>query len=274
MKKDRQYKVLAWVLFLGLMAGNISCMEDSGFGILWEGMEVEFDEASLPNNTIQKIVTKSNDNQVDQEHVRINLVGAQVNTPIEVELGVDPISTAIEGVHYNMETNKVTIPANSSFVDVPIEILTGNLASDELPDLVLTIIDAGETKISTNYHQLTIAIRLSCPSELAGVYTSVTVGSFGTVNYQVTITELEPFTYRISDITGGVYSELYGENDNPAVFSELCGEITMTEQADNVFDRAVFTGSGTVNADGTIRISWENEVAELSGITTLTPSGN
>ena len=202
------------------------------------------------------------------------MVGRQVDFPIEIELGVDPTSTAIEGVHYNLGSNKVTIPANSSFVDVPIEILTGNLASDELPDIVLTIIDAGETKISTNYHQLTIEIRLSCPSELAGTYTSVTVGSFGTVNYQVTITELEPFTYRISDITGGVYSELYGEDDNPAVFSELCGEISMTDQADNLFDRAVFTGSGTVYADGTIRISWENEVGELSGTTTLTPISN
>ncbi|EPR70996.1 DUF4843 domain-containing protein [Cyclobacterium qasimii] len=274
MIKDMQHKVFGFALVLGLLLGTTSCMEESGFTIVWEGLEVEFEEASLPNGTIQKIVTKTSNNQIDQDKVRINLVGRQVNAPVEVELGVDPNSSAIAGVHYRLENNKVTIPANSSFVDVPLEILTGNLASEELPDLILKIIDAGETKISTNYHQVTIEIRLSCPSDLAGTYTTVTVGSFGTVNYQVTITELEPFTYRISDITGGVYSELYGEDDNPAVFSELCGVITMADQADNVFDRAFIKGSGKLNANGTIIISWENEVAELSAVTTLTPTGN
>ncbi|WP_339925888.1 DUF4843 domain-containing protein [uncultured Cyclobacterium sp.] len=269
-----QHKIFGFAFMIGLLFSNASCMEESGFSIVWEGLEVEFDEASLPNNTIKKIVTKTSNNQVNQDKVRINLVGRQVNAPLEIELGVDPSSTAIAGVHYRLENTKVTIPANSSFVDVPIEILTGNLASEELPDLILKIIDAGETKISTNYHQVTIEIRLSCPSDLAGTYTSVTVGSYGTINYQVTITELEPFTYRISDITGGVYSQLYSEDDNPAVFTELCGVITMVDQADNVFDRAFFKGSGKLNADGTIRISWENEVAELSGVTTLTPSGN
>jgi hypothetical protein len=274
MIKATQQKILGLTFMLSLLLGISSCMEESGFNILWEGMEVEFNDASLPNSTIQKIVTKSTNNQIDQETIRINLVGRQVDVPIEVEVGVDPSSTAIAGVHYRLENNRVTIPANSSFVEVPVEILTGNLASDEFPDLVLRIIDAGETKVSTNYNQLTIEIRLSCPSDLAGTYTTVTVGSFGTINYQVTITELEPFTYRISDITGGVYSQVYGEADNPAVFSELCGEITMSEQADNVFDGGVFTGSGRLNADGTIRISWENEVAELSGVTTLTPTGS
>ena len=274
MIKAKAHKFLSLTLMLGILLGITSCMEDSGFNIVWEGMEVEFNDASLPNSTIQKIVTKSTNNQIDQETVRINLVGRQVDVPIEVEVGVDPSSTAIAGVHYRLENNKVTIPANSSFVEVPIEILTGNLASDELPDLVLRIIGAGETKVSTNYNQLTVEIRLSCPSDLAGTYTTVTVGSFGTINYQVTITELEPFTYRISDITGGVYAQVYGETDNPAVFSELCGDITMSEQADNVFEGGVFTGSGRLNPDGTIRITWENEVAELSGVTTLTPTGN
>jgi hypothetical protein len=274
MMKAKLHKILGLTFMLGVLLSMSSCMEESGFTILWEGMEVEFNDASLPNSTIQKIVTQSTNNQIDQETVRINLVGRQVDVPIEIEVGVDPSSTAIAGVHYRLDDNRFTIPANSSFVEIPVEILTGNLASDEFPDLVLRIIDAGETKVSTNYNQLTIEIRLSCPSDLAGTYTTITVGSFGTINYQVTITELEPFTYRISDITGGVYSQVYGEEDNPAVFSELCGEITMSEQADNVFDGGVFTGSGRLNADGTIRISWENEVAELSGVTTLTPTGN
>ncbi|MDN3688220.1 DUF4843 domain-containing protein [Cyclobacterium jeungdonense] len=263
-------KTVGFFLLLGMAFWISSCMDESGFNIVWEGREVEFDDASRPNNSIQKIMTKTNDNQVDQEFVRVNLVGAQVDQPVPVLLGVDPTSTAVEGVHYRLEDREVTIPANSSFVDVPLEILTGNLATDEMPDLTLTILDAGETKISTNYFQLTIEIRLSCPSDLEGVYNTVTVGTGGTVNYEVTITELEPFTYRISDITGGVYSQVFGAEDNPAVFTELCGEITITDQPDLVFGEDTFNGTGSVNEDGTIRISWRTEESEESGVTTLT----
>lgn len=256
-------------LLLSLLISMFACMEESGFKIVWEGLEVEFEDASRPNGTVRKIVSKTNDNQVDEALVKINLVGAQVNAPISLLIGVDPSSTAVAGVHYRMVTNEVTLPANASFVEFPVEILTGNLSTDEQPDLVLVILDAGETKISANYHSLTVEIRLACPSDLAGLYNTVNVGTGGTVNYQVTITEIEPFTYRISDITGGVYAQVYGAEDNPAIFTELCGEISIVDQPDLVFGGDSFNGTGRVNPDGTIRINWSNEAGD-SGVTTLT----
>jgi len=263
-------KIIGLVLVAASSFWLTACMEESGFNIVWEGLEVEFEDASRPNGTIRKIMTKTSDNQVDQEMVRLNLVGQQLSEPVTILVGVDPESTAIAGVHYRLVDNEVTIPANSSFVDMPLEILTGNLGTEESPNLTLTILDAGDMKISTNYNQLTLEIRLSCPSDLAGEYSTVTVGTGGTVNYQVVITELEPFTYRISDITGGVYSQVFGAEDNPAVFTELCGEITITDQPDLVFGDDTFNGTGRVNEDGTIRINWRNEEAEESGVTTLT----
>src|SRR5690606_6104722 len=148
-------------------------------------------------------------------------------------------------------------------------ILTENLAANESPDLVLNIIDAGDVKISANYGSVTLQIRLACASDLAGAYRTVTVGTGGTLNYQVIITEIEPLTYRISDITGGLYSLGYGEDDNPAVFTDLCGELTVFDQPDVVFGNDKFNGTGRVNSDGTIVISWSNE-NEISGTTTLT----
>ncbi len=254
------------VLLFGL---HSSCMEESGFTILWEGMEVEFEEASRPNATITRIFTKDSDNQVDETTVRINLVGAHVDRPIELLIGADPESTAIPGVHYTLATDRYTISPNTSFIDVPIRVLTGNLGTDENPDLILTIIDAGDTKISANYKSVTIEIRLACPSDLAGTYNTVNVGTGGTINYQVTITEIEPFTYRISDITGGLYSQVYGAEDNPAIFTELCGVISVVDQPDVVFGGDVFNGTGTVDANGVIRITWSNG-SEDSGTTTMT----
>lgn len=255
------------ITLLGLV--GVSCMEESGFNIVWNGLEVEFEEASRPNGAVRRVVTQNSATQVDQTSVRINLVGAHINEPVEVTIGVDPSSTAVRNVHFRLLVSQVTIAPNTSFVEVPIEILTGNLGSEEEPNLVLAILDAGNTKISANYHKVTVEIRLSCPSDLAGRYSTVTSGPGGTTNYEVTITEIEPFTYRISDITGGVYSQVFGGNDNPAIFTELCGEITITDQPDVVFGGGAFNGTGRVNADGTLRITWSND-AEDSGVTTLT----
>lgn len=275
LKKNRFYGVL-FSLILALI--TVSCMEESGFNIVWDGLEVEFEDASRPNGAVRKIVTQDNANQVDEESVRINLVGEQIDAPVNIIIGVDPSSTAVEGVHFRLPSKELTIPPNTSFIDVPLEILTGNLGSEETPDLVLSILDAGQTKISINYHTLTVEIRLACPSDLAGVYSTVNVGTGGTVNYEVTITELEPFTYRISDITGGVYSQIFNAEDNPAVFTELCDVITFTAQPDLVFGGGDFIASGRVNPDGTIRITWSKEVDEEqeeqeegdSGVTVLT----
>ena len=250
-----------------------SCMEESGYTILWEGFEVEFEEASRPNGAVQRIVTKNSNNQVDQSTVRINLVGAHVAEAINVLIGVDPGSTAVLGVHYRIPSMEVTIAPNTSFVEVPIEILTGNLGSEETPDLILRILDAGATKISANYNTVIVEIRLACPSDLKGSYSTVNTGTGGSINSEVVITEIEPFTYRISDITGGVYSQVYGGEDNPAIFTELCDVITIIDQPDVVFGTAGFNGTGRVNADGTIRISWNNGTEEDSdsGVTILTP---
>src|SRR5690606_1985890 len=259
-----------WAILLGSLMLP-ACMEDSGFNIVWTGLEVEFEKSALPDHAFTEVVFQEDrrSNQVDQTMVRINLVGAQLDVPVNVLIGIDTSSTAVQGVHYNIADMEVTIPANGSFVDLPVDILTGNLDAAESPDLVLNILDAGDVKVSVNYRSVTLRIRVACPSDLSGTYSTVTVGTEGTVNYQVTITEIEPLTYRISDITGGVYSLNYGEDDNPAIFTDLCNEITVFDQPDQVFENGTFNGTGRVNPDGTIVLTWENE-NEISGVTTLT----
>jgi len=264
-------KIYGLFTVLATLVAFTGCMEESGFNIVWEGLEVEFEGAALPNQAISEVVFLDNphSSQVDMAMVRINLVGAQIDAPVEVIVGIDTSSTAVQGVHYRLETTAVTIPPNSSFVDLPVEILTDNLDASESPDLVLKIIDAGDVKISTNFKTVTLQIRVACPSDLAGDYTTVNVGSGGTLNYQVTITEIEPLTYSISDITGGFYALEKNVNDNPAIFTDLCNVLSIVDQPDVVFEENKFNGTGSVNPDGTITISWHNENDE-SGVTTLT----
>src|SRR5690554_2078363 len=107
-----------WTILISSLV-MMACMEDSGFNIVWTGLEVEFEKSALPDHAFTEVVFQDNQqrNQVDQTMVRINLVGAQLEVPVNVLIGIDTSSTAVQGVHYNLPDTEITIPANSSFVD-------------------------------------------------------------------------------------------------------------------------------------------------------------
>ncbi|MCV9389035.1 hypothetical protein [Reichenbachiella ulvae] len=110
-----------------------------------------------------------------------------------------------------------------------------------------------------------------CPSDLTGTWNSVTTGSAGTDQaYTVTITETSVNgVYDLSDITFGLYTDVYGESDNPVQFTDACDVISVVDQPDVVYGGDVFNATGTVNENGTISISWSNGFGD-NGVTTLT----
>ena len=110
-----------------------------------------------------------------------------------------------------------------------------------------------------------------CPSDLTGTWNSLTTGSAGTDDpYVVTITETSTNgLYDLTDITFGLYKNGYGSSDNPVQFTDACAVISVTDQPDVVYGGDVFNGSGTVNSDGTISLTWSNGFGD-SGVTTLT----
>ena len=115
------------------------------------------------------------------------------------------------------------------------------------------------------------SIAFSCVSDLAGTYSSLTSGSAGTDDpYEVTLTETTTSgVYEVSDITFGLYANGYGSSDNPADITDVCDVISLVNQPDVVYGGDVFNGSGTVNPDGTITLSWSNGYGD-NGVTTLT----
>jgi len=67
------------------------------------------------------------------------------------------------------------------------------------------------------------------------------------------------YTYSISDITGGMYTECYGASGpNPAEFSANRFDITLTAQPDVVYGNDQFDGTGTIACDGSFTIIWSN----------------
>src|SRR6476619_3108985 len=76
--------------------------------------------ASSSANTADSIITRRS----GSVQLRVNLVGAQRNTATDVTYTVDQTaSTAVAGTHYAPLSGTVTIPANSSFGYINIQIL-------------------------------------------------------------------------------------------------------------------------------------------------------
>ncbi len=126
-----------------------------------------------------------------------------------------------------------------------------------------------------------LQVNFTCQSDLAGTYSTVTDGgtgdgsggtasAFNDLAYEVTITEVSPGRYRLSDITGGLYTLAYGDSDNPAAFTDICNQISVNAQPDVVYGGDEFNGTGTVNDDGTITITWSNNYGD-NGTTVFTP---
>lgn len=90
--------------------------------------------------------------------LRVNLVGAQRSTPINFTYQVVAgESTAIAGTHYKALSGTGTIPANSSFGMISVEILNPGATSGSKV-LVLEITDNTEVKRSVNYAKVGLSI--------------------------------------------------------------------------------------------------------------------
>lgn len=90
--------------------------------------------------------------------LRVNLVGAQRSTPTTFTYQVvSAESTAVAGTHYTTPSGTGTIPANSSFGIITIDILNPGATSGSKV-LVLQLIDNNDVKVSVNYAKVGLSI--------------------------------------------------------------------------------------------------------------------
>lgn len=100
--------------------------------------------------------------------LRINLVGPQRSTPTEVKytvitdykvLGTPPagLSAAVAGTHYAALPGTLTIPANSSFGTLDIQILNPGPGTGSR-DLILKLVESKDVKPNRNYSVVGIRI--------------------------------------------------------------------------------------------------------------------
>jgi hypothetical protein len=153
-------------MFVGLLAFVSACYDDPGTDILLNNVAVlEINEATTATGLdLSKSYNRITDGKRIKDSIRVNLVGPQRSTPINVTFAIDPASTAVAGTHYAMiTTGSVTIPANSSFGFIYFEVIDDNILPGEIWKLKFSLTgNDGNATISSLYGVFTRSIRTLC----------------------------------------------------------------------------------------------------------------
>jgi hypothetical protein len=178
------------LLALLLIFGTTACFDDPGDDILFEDTFVELDFATRNASSAlrNRVYPRVNDGNPIADQVTISLVGAQRSTPINVTIAVDAANTtAVAGTHYNLTTTTATIPANSSSISIPFQVIDDNIAPDSVFRLAFSIASA-DVPISVNYGSGSFNMRTLCmynASLFVGPYSCLEPGY---ATYPVTFT--------------------------------------------------------------------------------------
>jgi hypothetical protein len=156
-------KYILNAVFLAFLAiGLTACFENPAK--IYDGPSVvEFDAAVTTAPAAGRtypLVTVANG--AGKIKTRINLVGPQRPNAESIKVVVDTQnSTAVAGTHYRLTSETVSIPANTSFGELEIEILSVPAEAGKTVTLVLMLEGNGtEIKASENFKRLGWNIRL------------------------------------------------------------------------------------------------------------------
>lgn len=152
-------KIFHLFVFLGIALATSSCFKDNR--VTWQGAVLEFDQAVTTTPALgvnYPIITTTRGAVI---RARINLVGAHRPNDEVITVAVDPVSTGREGVHFNMRNGgRVTIPANSSFGFLEVDVLNPPPAPGTNVVFVFNIQGNENLKPSENYRRLGFRLNL------------------------------------------------------------------------------------------------------------------
>jgi len=191
--------------------------------------------------------------------------GESPSQPIDFTYEVDASSTAVEGGEYSFgdTSRKVTIPAGSRFVNIPLLVNTGDLNPTAATKLVLNVkTTTPGVVVLQSAKQITVNFVGCISAILPGVYTAtVEAGSSSNIgaSYAENITVEGVNTFR----TLRTFPYMPGPNYVPGlpsygiVFSDICGDLTIDNQLlFGVYTSNIVSGSGEVIDSNSFRLSY------------------
>ncbi len=223
------------------------------------------------------------ESDTDPLTVSIHLAGPIPTSDITVNFEISD-GNAVQGEDFQMSaTGAVTIPSGSNFATFEISMID-NFVEDGTKSLVLSLTGTSDgTRIAgpggpdgPGLAGKTFSITINdddCSPNIAGTYMVTTDGCTGDgaggcggdyagVTNEITVTREGAGVYTFSDLTGGLYKNGYGDSDNPGTVEDNCGVLSITEQPDTVYGGDAFTGTGSINEDGTLTIEWSNNYGD------------
>lgn len=268
-------KIYAFLAVAVMALTTTACFDDPGSDTIFNGNMVEFDAGNIPNGLTTTQI-RVNDTQTDQLQIQVNRVSTDGTAAITMNIAVDPTSTAVSGVHYSLASNTVTIPAGEFVANFPVTILTGNIEPTETPQLKLVIESATGADISSNYGDLSINIRVVCPSNIStdtDVWTATSVSRFGTFTSDVKVSPLGNGRYVISDVSAGLYAAFGFGTIQEAIYSDNCNALTFVQSRQTEFlisAPSVDPKIGTFDAaTNTMVVYWSDPNNTINATTTL-----
>ncbi|MDT0642321.1 hypothetical protein RM553_05695 [Zunongwangia sp. F363] len=178
MKRLNKYFLFTVLLSVSLT----SCLVDD------TAISDAYDEgANLVSFTDESLTLSAETNGEEyQRSIPIDIIGPtfdEIEEPVTVEISVDPSSTAIEGVHYRLESTTLTISPDDDLPKaLPITILTDGLQAPlaETPVLNISITEVSsdaDIVINGKNDELSVLLAYACPFKIEdyeGTYIATT----------------------------------------------------------------------------------------------------
>ena len=267
-----------------IMAATFTACEDPGTSILYAEEYLELDAATTVTGSRTFSYLRVDDGQGVPSGFIVNLGAAHSSSPINFTFEIDAAnSTAIENLHFSVNSNSGTIQPNSSTAELPITILDDNINPGETPAIVVNL-TGGDIAVNPNYESATYVLQVLCESTLAGTYTTTTTGTSTdpccptetTVTGEVTLTAgAADGEYSISDWSAGMYLEWYdvygvtATTDLSVNFNDVCGTVSIAETGEPFGNTFSATGS-VAPATGVITYTWLSGWGDTA-VVTMTP---
>lgn len=231
------------------------CFDESGQEITFSGEgSLAFVELNAASGTDVFTFLRANDGSEPSAGF---FVTTSTGSAVNVTIAIDESSTAIEGLHYNIASTSVTIPADTYSAELPITVLPDNIEAGEQWTIVVNITDA-DVAINENFASATHTIQISCPPNIPeGTYvTSFPTAAedpdgcetgFAYEDYEVTVTyDAGSETYTISDADIGYFA---GDYEAPTKFINICDNLDIIGDSAAPYGIS-FVGSGIFIPDG------------------------
>jgi len=265
-------KKFLYLILIALI--SVSCAEEEDVFILNEANPL----AHFSTTSYSETAVLTEAGQVEVSTVVVSVIGEAPSSDLNLTVSVAESSTAVQGLHYRLPSEQVTISAGEYSAELSYEILLdGFEGPDDVRNLNLTLGGAATEGVSPSDLTANVALGITCPipASVYGTYSVTTVdtnpaGCSGVTN-EVTLTAVEESTtgIQITDITGGLYKNCYGAEDNPGQIIYNCGNITVSGIVDVVYGDDEFNGQGSYDlSNNTMVITWSNGFGD-SGTSTF-----